>query len=311
MSISLACPSCGTTVKAPDKSAGRRAPCPRCHVLIAVPGTAPPAGRTGDLPVQLLLNNPFAREAGRATTALVAIVALVVGLTLGAVGGFLVGHTMGGDEQRKPLAQAKAEEAPRPEPAKKEESEKKTAKVDEPKPEPTQVNKSDQGEAKQPPTAPSSEKLSQPTTPPVQTAPAAPRVETLPKAGTGAVPPITQDDRDRAALFEFVNKHAQNPANLEILDLGQGPNPSSVSRGYPYIRKVAFRCDLIDYTPDKEYRGGEGGYRKLEPRPLSRESGTAHFTADGKVDRIFLDGCQCLWGTRRPGDPGFVSPDRP
>jgi hypothetical protein len=226
---------------------------------------------------------------GAGQNPLLAVMMLVVGLAAGAVGGFLVGRGSAWDERRQPPAQARAEEAPRAEPAPKDEPAKEAPRAEAPKRDPAPTSKADPAEAK-----------------PQPAVPAAPPVE-APKAGPAAPPVLTRDDRDKAALFEFLRKHAQNPANLEILDM----TPRVGSTAYPYMHHFAFRCDLIDYTPDKEYRVNEPGYRRLESKPLSRDSGLAHFTADGKVDRVFLDGCQCLWGTRRPGDPGFASPDRP
>jgi hypothetical protein len=199
--------------------------------------------------------------------------ALVVGLTLGAVGGFQIGHKLGSAEHGQALAEARAEEALRAELTEQNESGKKTAKANEPKEVPTAATKSDQSKAERPPAAPPLEK---PT-----------------KAATATVPANTPDDRDRAALIDFVKKHAQKPANLEIVDLG---SPVKGEKG-AYSRSMVIRCDLIDYTPDVENftRSGETGQRKLDPKPLSRDSGVAFYTPDGKVARVHLDGCSRWW----------------
>jgi hypothetical protein len=284
MSITLACPSCGATIKAPDKSAGRRAACPGCGVLITVPSSAPsailtaaqpvpPGGRPEVLPPRLLHNNRNVKSVGTGATAALAMAALVAGLTLGAVGGFQIGHKLGSAEHGQALAEATAVEALRAELPERNESGKKTAKANEAKQVPIAVSKSDQSKGEPPPAALPLEKLT--------------------KAGTGTAPANTPDDRDRAALFEFVKKHAQKPANLEIVELGA---PVKGQAG-AYSRSMVIRCELIDYTPDVENftRSGETGQRKLDPKPLSRDSGTAYYTPNGKVGRVHLDGCSRWW----------------
>jgi uncharacterized Tic20 family protein len=60
MPISVACPTCGTKLKAPDSAAGKKVKCPKCNILIEVPAeggeaeggvsTAPSSRPKADLP---------------------------------------------------------------------------------------------------------------------------------------------------------------------------------------------------------------------------------------------------------------------
>lgn len=44
MAISVACPHCGSVLRAPDNAAGRTAPCPRCKTHVTVPAKPRPGG---------------------------------------------------------------------------------------------------------------------------------------------------------------------------------------------------------------------------------------------------------------------------
>lgn len=48
MPLSVACPVCGTRLRAPDSSAGKRVKCPECGEVVAVPAAAP---QTEEIPV--------------------------------------------------------------------------------------------------------------------------------------------------------------------------------------------------------------------------------------------------------------------
>jgi hypothetical protein len=55
MAIKFACSACGHNLSAPDKAAGRMAPCPKCKKKIEVPATMPPVAPSRHAP---LLSSP-------------------------------------------------------------------------------------------------------------------------------------------------------------------------------------------------------------------------------------------------------------
>ncbi|HEV3238471.1 MAG TPA: hypothetical protein VGZ25_15910 [Gemmataceae bacterium] len=197
---------------------------------------------------------------------------MVLGLTLGAAGGFLVGLGLGRAEQRQPLTEVNEKQPLRPGLAEKNELGRNAEKDPEPRQDPPVVNKASQSEEQPAATHQSAN---------------------LPNSGTSTIITNTQGDRDRSALIDFVKKHAQKPANLEIVELGAAVK----GQGGAYSRSMVIRCDLIDFTPNVENftRSGETGQRQLDPKPLSRDSGTAYYTPEGNVARVHLDGCSRWW----------------
>ncbi|HBI41927.1 MAG TPA: hypothetical protein DDY78_03595 [Planctomycetales bacterium] len=43
MTISVTCPTCGTKLRAPGASVGKRLKCPKCGEIVALPATSAPA----------------------------------------------------------------------------------------------------------------------------------------------------------------------------------------------------------------------------------------------------------------------------
>jgi hypothetical protein len=101
------------------------------------------------------------------------------------------------------------------------------------------------------------------------------------------------DQADRAALMAFVKSHAQDPADLDILEL----KPASPGKDGQYTRSFRIRCKLLEHSPDTVNAFGKGGLRatKVQPKPISLDTGFASYSKDGKIAQVHLDQCGLFW----------------
>jgi hypothetical protein len=121
--------------------------------------------------------------------------------------------------------------------------------------------------------------------------------------GLGTTEHNSEEVSDRAALIEFVKMHALDPTDLEIIELS---TQAKGTGGVAYTRTMVIRCKLIDFTNPAVQQP----FGKLDPKPLSQDSGTIYYSPDGKVCGIQLDGCGRMWGS--PSDrPLFRNPIHP
>lgn len=82
--------------------------------------------------------------------------------------------------------------------------------------------------------------------------------------------------RDQATFIAFVQTHAQDPKNLEVISFGE---PRDWEDGY--LRQFKIRCDAVDFTPEKA--------------KVSLEEGAVYFKKDGTIKRADLNRCQRSW----------------